>query len=204
MAPGDPDRLGRTFQRSGRLALAAVQAFRTVRDMPYATNAAHDADALRRVGRGDCLAKSALLIEELQGLGLCARRVRWRYLLPEHPVEVRLLPTRYDVHSAVQVRLGERWALVDATHDSLLAAKLTVADWDGASHTPPAYEPAGPIWVDGQHDDEIRAEIEEIVQRWHGVSPSVGPTYQRAFNAWLDELRSSHEGGLTPRGGPSA
>ncbi|MEU4288253.1 hypothetical protein AB0E63_08510 [Kribbella sp. NPDC026596] len=162
-----------------------------MRDLPYATNAAHDADALRAVGRGDCLAKSALLIEELERIGLRARQVRWRYLLPEEPVEVRLLPSRHDVHSAVQVQLGERWTLVDATHDPLLSAKLTVADWDGSSDTPPAYEPVGPIWIDGQHDAEIRAEIEEITRHRHGVSPRVGPIYQRAFNRWLDGLRSS-------------
>jgi transglutaminase-like putative cysteine protease len=135
----------RLISRSGTLARAAVRAFGAVRDLPYATNAAHDADALRVVGRGDCLAKSALLIEELERLGLCARRVRLRYLLPRKPVEVRLLPSRYDMHSAVQVRLGERWTLLDATHDPLLSAELTVADWDGSSDTPPAYEPVGPI-----------------------------------------------------------
>ncbi|MFI6673344.1 hypothetical protein [Kribbella sp. NPDC050470] len=107
------------------------------------------------------------------------------------------------MHSAVQVRLGERWTLVDATHDPPLSAKLTVADWDGESATPPAYEPAGPMWIDGRHDAEIRAELEEIARRWHGVSPGVVPAYQRAFNAWLDELRSPRERAPTQRGGQS-
>jgi hypothetical protein len=45
------------------------------------------------LGRGDCLAKSALLLELFHRAGYSTRRIRWLYLLPDQPAEVRHLPS---------------------------------------------------------------------------------------------------------------
>ncbi|MEV0623687.1 transglutaminase family protein [Nonomuraea sp. NPDC050404] len=167
-------------ERAERIAL-----FLAVRNVPYATDGAHDADTLMTLGRGDCLAKSAYLIEGFRALGYQARRVRWLYHLPDRPAEVRLLPSREDVHSAVEVLIEGRWTLVDATHDPpLAAAGLTVAEWDGITDTIPAYEPRGPLWRPGDGPEPVpNAGVDEnaVVDR--------GNRYQKAFNRWLREVR---------------
>ncbi|MEU0857502.1 hypothetical protein ABZ352_18965 [Streptomyces griseofuscus] len=164
-----------------------ISLFRTVRAVPYATDGAHDAASLTTVGRGDCLAKSAYLAREFATLGVPARRVRWLYHLPPHPAEVSLLPSREDVHTAVEIRLGAAWVLVDATHDpALAAAGFTVADWDGLTDTVPAYPPAGPIWREGD------ATPEPVPNACRGAAdPGAGRAYQLAFNQWLRAERGA-------------
>ena len=96
--------------------------FEAIRDLPYATDGAHDDAGPARRGRGDCLAL----------LGCATRRVRWRCHLPDQPPAAALLPSREDIHSAAEVWIGGRWVLIDATHDPpLVRGGLTVADWDG-------------------------------------------------------------------------
>ncbi|MFI7708470.1 transglutaminase domain-containing protein [Nonomuraea sp. NPDC049480] len=113
-----------------------IALFLAVRNLPYATDGAHDAKTLMTVGRGDCLAKSAYLIKGFQALGYQARRIRWPYHLPDRPAEGQLLPSRQDVHTAVEVLIDGRWTLVNATHDPpLAAAGLAVAEWDGIADT---------------------------------------------------------------------
>jgi hypothetical protein len=166
---------------------ARLQLFRHVRAVPYATDGAHDAASLLSVGRGDCLAKSAFLAREMKRLGLEVRRVRWLYLLLPWPPEVGLLPSREDVHTAVEVWLGRRWVLIDATHDPpLAAAGLTVADWDGRTDTAPAYRPTGPLWREGDATPEPSPNPAASVP----FSPEAGRRYQAAFNRWLTAART--------------
>ncbi|TDC08061.1 hypothetical protein E1267_11340 [Nonomuraea longispora] len=168
-------------ERAERIAL-----FLAVRDVPYATDGAHDADTLMTLGRGDCLAKAAYLIRGFRALGYPARRVRWLYYLPDRPAEVRLLPSREDVHSAVEVLIEGRWTLVDATHDPpLAAAGLTVAEWDGITDTVLAYEPRGPLWRPGDGPEPVpNADVREP------VDVDSGGRYQKAFNEWLRGVRA--------------
>ncbi|MFC5828770.1 transglutaminase domain-containing protein [Nonomuraea insulae] len=163
-----------------------IALFLAVRDVPYATDGAHDAETLMTVGRGDCLAKSAYLIEGLRALGHQVRRVRWLYHLPDRPAEVRLLPSREDVHSAAEVLIDGRWTLVDATHDPpLAAAGLAVADWDGITDTIPAYEPRGPLWRPGGGPEPVpNADVNAT------YDADSGDCYQKAFNRWLREARA--------------
>ncbi|MCM2390748.1 hypothetical protein [Streptomyces albipurpureus] len=64
---------------------ARVRLFERVRAVPYATDGAHAAAELVTVGRGDCLAKSAYLVDGFRAPGCPARRVRWLYHLPDQP-----------------------------------------------------------------------------------------------------------------------
>ncbi|MGP3912993.1 transglutaminase domain-containing protein [Nonomuraea sp. 10N515B] len=162
-----------------------IALFLAVRNVPYATDGAHDASTLMTFGRGDCLAKSAYLIEGFLALGYQARRVRWLYHLPDQPTEVWLLPSREDVHSAAEVLINGRWTLVDATHDPpLAAAGLAVAEWDGIADTVPAYVPCGPLWRPGDGPEPVpNADTT-------ATDVDSGDRYQKAYNRWLSEVRA--------------
>jgi hypothetical protein len=169
-----------------------IQLFRLVRGIPYGTDGAHTGADLLRVGRGDCLAKSAYLVAGFQSLGYQARRVRWLYELPPWPAEVNLLPSREDVHSATEVLIDGRWVLVDATIDPRLASTgLTISDWDGRTDTGTAFPPIGPVWRPGD-GPEPRAD-------WASGSatpnPAAGSRYQTAFNSVLERARNGRASG---------
>lgn len=170
-------------------AAARRRLFVAVHDLAYGTDSASDAVTLVRQRRGNCLAKSDLLQQGFRRLGYQARRVRWRYELPPQPPEVALLPSRSDVHTAVEILVGNLWILVDGTHDPPLArGGLVVAEWDGFSPTQPNCAPVGPTWREGIDDAAIAAAICEISGLYR-ESDDRARVYLPAFNAWLDRLR---------------
>jgi transglutaminase-like putative cysteine protease len=184
----------------------AVDVFEEVRELPYAIDAAHDADALVELGAGDCLAKSDLLARRLGRLGIRVRMVRWLYLLPDVIPEVEELPDRLDLHRAVEVWRRRTWVLVDATHDPGLAgAGLTVGRWDGTTGTEPAYPPLSPRWV----EDRDSAEITGALRRTHGwvdrCPPALLARWRRGYMDWLVEARGRPDdsGPRSRRGSPS-
>jgi hypothetical protein len=169
---------------------ALVAIFDEVRDLPYAIDAAHDASTLERAGAGDCLSKSALLATRLADVGVRTRLVRWRYLLPAVVPEALALPSRLDVHRAVQVHLDGRWLLVDATLDPALAAGgLVVSDWDGAGATRPGYPMRGPLLV--EDDDRVAIEVAQAdVRRWlRSCDPERLDAWRTAYISWLRACR---------------
>lgn len=174
----------------GMAVTQAVAAFDQVRGLPYAIDAAHDADSLDALARGDCLAKSDLLARRLRRLGFRVRMVRWLYLLPDVVPETRELPSRLDMHRAVEVWSRRGWILVDATHDPALArAGLTVTEWDGISSTQAAYPPVGPLWVEGRDSDEIANGLARV-RRWvDACPPLVLERWREAYIRWLDQAR---------------
>jgi transglutaminase-like putative cysteine protease len=172
-------------------AAARCRLFLAVRNLAYATDAASDAVGLVRQERGNCLAKADLLREGFRILGYEVRRVRWRYELPPRPPEVALLPSRYDIHTAVEIWIDRQWALVDGTHDPPLArGGLVVAEWDGFGSTQPNYAPIGSVWREGVDDMAIATAITEIGELDRD-SGDLTESYLRAFNAWLDGLRDN-------------
>ena len=169
----------------------AIERFQRVRNMWYAIDSAHTADDLLLAGSGDCLAKSELLARWLNGLGLETRFVRWRYLLPDVVAEVHQLPSRIDVHRTVEVRLRDRWLLVDATHDPALArGGLAVADWDGSSETPIAYPQLGPRFVEGIDDAEMAQALVEITRWTEACDPEVLARWRSAYVRWIHQARA--------------
>ncbi|MFF2228932.1 hypothetical protein ACFVV7_37065 [Streptomyces globisporus] len=172
------------------LVAQRIRLFEQARAVPYGTDGAHRGSELLTARCGDCLAKSDYLRTEFAALGLAVRRVRWLYHLPDSPAEVMLLPSREDVHSAVEVNIDGTWVLVDATHDPALArAGFIVADWDGVTSTVPAYHCAGAIWREGDSDSE------PVPNAHHDepYNPAVGKRYRDAFNQWLREVRAISE-----------
>ncbi|MEU1221341.1 hypothetical protein [Streptomyces microflavus] len=163
-----------------------IRLFEQARAVPYGTNGAHRGSELLTARCGDCLAKSDYLRTEFAALGLTVRPVRWLYHLPPQPAEVALLPSREDVHTAVEVNIDGTWVLVDATHDPALAcAGFIVADWDGVTSTPGAYPVKGPIWREG--DDGPEPEPNASCRKPY--DPAAGREYRAAFNRWLHDIR---------------
>jgi hypothetical protein len=142
-----------------------VSCFYAVRDLPYALDGSHDGLDLLVQRRGDCLAKSELLAMALaaKALGIPARYVRWRYLIPEAVPEVAELPSRVDLHRAVQLLVGGKWVLVDSTHHpGLRNTRLLVSEWDGQHDTQPGYRPLGPALIESLAPAAVRQACEEV------------------------------------------
>jgi transglutaminase-like putative cysteine protease len=175
------------------VALDPVAAFYEVRDMEYALDGAHDARSLRRLRRGDCLAKSELLAQLLLECGLHTRLVRWRYQLPAVVPEIDMLPARIDLHRAVQVRRASGgWIVVDPTHDAALSAgRLAVGEWDGLASTVPAYELDGPVLIEGEHDTEIAAVLHEIEDWTSRCDPAALTAWRHSYIHWLRSTRQA-------------
>lgn len=175
--------------RSARIAL-----FYAVRNLAYATDAASDARTLARLRRGNCLAKADLLAQAFTQLGYRTRAVRWLYRLPDAPVEVALLPTRDDIHTAVDVFLDGQWRLVDATHDPPLETiGFVVNNWDGTHATLPGHAGRGPVWHVGEDDNAIAAASEAIAARYTPEMTVRAGEYRVAFNRWLDAARANDQ-----------
>ena len=161
--------------------------------MEYALDGAHDERSLRRLRRGDCLAKSELLAQLLSECGLRTRLVRWRYQLPAVVPEIAMLPARIDLHRAVQVRRSSGdWIVVDPTHDvGLRAGGLAVGEWDGLASTVPAYEMDGPVLVEGEHDTEIAAVLHEIEDWTSRCDPAALTAWRESYICWLRRTRQA-------------
>jgi hypothetical protein len=171
-----------------------VACFYAVRDLPYALDGAHDADGLHSQGRGDCLAKSELMRLAAEELRIAARYVCWLYLLPAVVSEVAELPSRLDVHRAVQVHVGGTWVLADATHHpGLRRTPLPVSDWDGRHDTKPAYPLAGPMIVE-ESAHAAAWQAREQVRLWTTSCPTeVLVRWRSAYIAWLRQHESQDQ-----------
>jgi hypothetical protein len=121
-----------------------------------------------------------------QELGIPACYACWLYLLPAVVPEIAELPSRLDVHRAVQVRVGGTWVLADATHHpGLRHTVLTVSDWDGGHDTKPGYPPAGPVIVEEAANDAARQAREQVRLWTTSRSPQVLARWRSAYIAWL-------------------
>jgi transglutaminase-like putative cysteine protease len=110
--------------------------------------------------------------------------------LPAVVPEIDRLPSRLDLHRAVEVTVEDRWVLVDATHDSALAAGgLTVSEWNGKLATAPAHPVLGRTLVEGEDNDEIRATQGEINTWVNSCAPEVLKTWRSAYIDWLRNIR---------------
>jgi hypothetical protein len=95
------------------------------------------------------------------------------------------------LHRAVEVQVGGRWLLVDATHDSALAAGgLTIAEWDGTTDTAPVHPVLGRRLVEGEDNDEIRAAQGEIDAWVKRCAPEVLMSWRSAYIDWLRTIRA--------------
>lgn len=171
-----------------------AQIYQRVRNLPYDTVAAHDAEGLRSQGRGNCVARAGLLAVEPSAWGVSCRVVSWEYELPVLVDVQHELGFTSDVHTAVQVRDGDRWLVVDATYDPALAdLGLTVGQWDGTSETEPAYPAIGPVAVLDHHGHSSRLgeAVARIGRQVEATPPDLIARYQHDLNELFDGARSS-------------
>jgi len=169
-------------------SMPVVACFYAVRDLPYALDGANNADELLAQGRGDCVAKSELMMLAAGELGIMTRYVCWLYLLPDVVPEAAELPSRLDVHRTVQLRIGGTWVLADATHHpGLRRTGLAVSDWDGRHDTQPGHPPVGAVIVEQVEQDAAR-QARELAHLWTSSCPTrVLARWRSAYIAWLTQ-----------------
>lgn len=163
--------------------------FEAVRALPYATNAAYDADGLLAVGSGDCAAAADLLAKSLVHLDARAQVARYLYRLGEVGPVPDGLPSPFDLHSVVALELDGRRVLLDPSHDPVLeTGGLSIGTWDGGGTSTLCYVPQSRVWVVGQDDEAIASVLDHLFGSWDETAHRAGRRYQTRFNAWLQAL----------------
>ncbi len=169
-----------------------VAAFRIIQNIPYRLTAwTGDPDSLFANGRGDCRHKSAALLRLMRAWKFDARPIQlvfdWADLPIPKAVLAPLAETR-GFHDTVEVRINGKMTLVDPTWDPVLgkAGFPFLANWDGIQPTP-AITPRANVAI---RQGDFKAGTDLYAQfgiRWPQRSRTLA--FNRAFNAWTDELR---------------
>ncbi len=170
-----------------------IAAFRLVQNVPYKLTAwKGDPNSLFTLGRGDCRHKSAALRLLLRTWQFEARAVQvpfdWADLPIPSGVLSPLLETR-GIHDSVEVKINNRFVLVDATWDPALAVAgfPVLANWDGSQPTLPITKNASVIVSPG--DLKAGTNLYEYFGiKWPQRDRTLA--FNRAFNAWTDDVRA--------------
>jgi hypothetical protein len=169
-----------------------VAAFEIVRNIPYRLTAwTGDPDSLFANGRGDCRHKSAALLRLMQAWKFDARPIQLVFDWADLPIPkavLALLAETRSFHDTVEVRINGKMTLVDPTWDPVLgkAGFPVLANWDGIEPTP-AITPRANVVI---RQGDFKAGTDLYAQfgiRWPQRSRTLA--FNRAFNAWTDELR---------------
>ncbi len=177
-------------------------------------------------GRGSCIPKHYLLADIYRQLGFEVVFATFPFLWnnPDlrYPPELRKLATSLPVayHLACRVRIDNRWVLVDATWDPLLARGgfPVNEDWDGRSDTRCAVKPLQSAIrtafcrtatnepcrnnqdaeynpLDGEQD---HPDSGDRAQYYHGMTEIRTPDeierirkFYQEFDVWLGEIRKT-------------
>jgi transglutaminase-like putative cysteine protease len=175
-----------------------VTIFERVRDIPFKFAPHRDAETLLQRGYGTCAPKHALLAQLYQRLGIETRFVYVTFRFEEMPGEFPedLRPLLYDGvvrgHTALQLRLNDRWGDVDATFDRPLKAAGVVVteEWDGRSSMPLVVKPL--TRVESVEPPAHEEALLGIRHRTYLPRDSV-----ERINDWLDQLRRCRKGSST-------
>lgn len=128
-----------------------VATFELVRGVPYRLSRwTGDPDSLFTQGQGDCRHKAAAEQRMFARQGLAAERIVVLFDWADLPIPraiLKLLPETRGFHDTVEVEIGGRAVIIDATWDrGLASAGFPVqAEWDGNSPTTPVTE--GPVSI---------------------------------------------------------
>lgn len=169
---------------------ARISLFHKVRNIPYAVipEIIHSRRYLRilEINQGSCTPKHFLLADLFERLGLTVFysvwQFRWKDIPIEWPPDLKNLAEQMPVstHLALRVRIGDRFALVDATLDPQLAMLgLPINEWDGTSDT---LLPVQPLGEEAWHSREER----EL------VSPNFEEKsllFYQKLNSWMEKVR---------------
>jgi hypothetical protein len=188
------DRLGNGLNAVER----RIAAFELVRRLPYrlARFNPQAPDEIFLMGQGDCRHKSVALRRLLQAWGEKARPVQVPFDWKDLPIPARVLSPLSETrsfHDAIELEVDGTFVLVDATWDPALrqAGFPLQPAWDGRSPTLPVTPTATTVIRPGSYKT-----IAELYERYRIGWPQREKTlaFNRAFNAWTDELRRNAGG----------
>lgn len=175
-----------------------IAAFEIVRDVPYKLTAwTGDPDSLFTINRGDCRHKSAALLRLMRAWKFDARPVRVPFDWADLPIPqsvLQLLAETRGIHDTVEVKVDGKMILVDPTWD-LALAKVgfpVLATWNGVEPTPAVTTRANVVVRRG----DVKAGTDLYAYfgfKWPERERTMA--FNRAFNAWTDELRAPENGG---------
>lgn len=171
-----------------------VAVFELVRRVSYRLTAwTGDPDSLFNADKGDCRHKAAAGRRLLNELGFQARQVvvvfDWANL-PIPPNILNLLTDTKSFHDSVEVRLDDRWVIMDPTWDPALRAAgfPIMASWDGIGPTLEVTAAKNPV----VRFEDIPKNV-DLYEYFQIGRPQRKRTqlFNRAFNAWLDQVRTA-------------
>lgn len=160
-----------------------VEAFRTVRDMPYRIPLA--------LGEKDvcCSGKHKLLKDLFEKQGLEVRYRVCTFLWSSIDLPEKVSNVHHDdnsTHVWLEVLINDEWIIVDATWDYDLKNIFHVNEWDGKSNTEPAVKPIE-VFSSQKSADIMNNESDEDVLN----DLKINGEFYKAFNVWLEEQRVS-------------
>ena len=104
-----------------------IEAFEKVRDIPYRCPESVDEDDYR------CWGKNRMLADDLRKLGYDVRFRVCRFSWEKQKLPIKLTsqaPSDIDYHPFLEIMLGDKWVVVDATLDTDFSGHNV---WDGIS-----------------------------------------------------------------------
>ncbi len=173
---------------------SSIAAFHLVQRVPYKLSSwTGDPDSLFTLGQGDCRHKSAAIRRLMRLLGYQASPVQIPFDWADLPIPenvLALLSETRGIHDAVEVVIDGQKRLVDPTWDPALGSVgFPIArSWDGVSSTPFVTSRAN-IIVRAGDVPQGRSLYDHFRIAWPVREKTLA--FNRAFNAWSDELRAS-------------
>ncbi len=155
-----------------------IDIFNSVRDIPYRISLVCGQDA------NCCVDKTLKLSSLLRENGMQTKLVHCDFFWSHQfflPNELRRIPhSDSSSHVYLEFLSGDKWIALDPTWDKGLASVLPVTVWDGKSNTQIAIRPST-IYSPQDHIDFIYSQ-EDL---------ETNGEFYRAFNNWLESIRSS-------------
>ncbi|QQS61519.1 MAG: hypothetical protein IPN70_01120 [Candidatus Moraniibacteriota bacterium] len=163
--------------------MTIIEAFKSVRDMPYRIPLV--------LGEKDvCCSGKHKILKDLfveQGLTVRYRVCSFLWSSLDLPSDISNVPhDDLSSHVWLEVLIDDNWIIVDATWDISVRNILHVNEWDGKSNTETAVKPLDIFTpqksadiMNGENDDDILSDLK------------INGEFYKAFNNWLAENRVS-------------
>lgn len=163
--------------------MTIIEAFKTVRDMPYRIPLA--------LGEKDvCCSGKHKILKDLftkQGFEVRYRVCSFLWSSLDLPREASNVPhDDLSSHVWLEVLIDGEWIIVDATWDIGIKNIFHVNEWDGKSNTETAVKPLE-IFTPQKSADIMNSENDEDILS----DLKINGEFYKAFNGWLDKQRVS-------------
>jgi hypothetical protein len=165
--------------------MTIIEAFKTVRDMPYRIPLTSKEEDVC------CNGKHKLLKDLLEKQGLEVRYRVCTFLWSSIALPEKVSSLQHDdnsTHVWLEVFINEEWIIVDATWDIGLKNIFHVNEWDGKSNTKPAVKPIE-IFSPQKSVDIMNTKYDG--DTLNDLKIDIDGEFNKAFNDWLEEQRVS-------------